>query len=340
MTLKTLIICFTWSIVFTSCSHNRLDIDISEIKTGSYKFIRLDSLLWVWSVNTRDTDTALKHIQNLSSAQRFALSSVIPVDSLRNTNAQKRVIKRYIKNADIAAALGRIHSLYTPEKFGRLKTEIDILFKHYAYYFPKDSIPNIISFCSGWNYAFAPYRNNLVLSLDMYLGDTCSLYKYLPFPKYQIAKMNPDYIIPDLARALLLIKTDRQQAADFLLAHAVFYGKLFYGIKALIPKTDDRLILGYTTDHMKYLSQYEHQLWTYFATDNKWFVQDLKVIRAHITEGPFTAAISKECPPRIAMWVGYRMVTAFMNRNPQITLDSLFSIQDPHRILRESAYRP
>jgi len=38
--------------------------------------------------------------------------------------------------------------------------------------------------------------------------------------------------------------------------------------------------------------------------------------------------------------VGYRMVTAFMNRNPQITLDSLFSIQDPHRILRESAYRP
>jgi hypothetical protein len=340
MKFKTLITCFIWSIVFTSCSHNRLDIDVSDIKTNSFKFIRLDSLLWAWSLNTQDAETALNRIQNLGSAQRFALSSVIPIDSLRQIDAQRRVIQRYIKNPDISAALRRIHNLYTPKQIGRLKSDIDNLFKHYAYYFPKDSIPHIVSFCSGWNYAFAPYGNNLILSLDMYLGDTCSLYKFLPFPKYQISKMSPEYIVSDLARALLLIKTDRQQAADFLLAHAVFYGKLFYGIKALIPKTDDRLILGYTSDHMKYLSRYEHELWSYFATDNKWFVQDLKVIRAHITEGPFTAAISKECPPRIAMWVGYRMVTAFMNRNPKISLDSLYRIQDPNRILRESAYRP
>lgn len=326
--------------VLVSCSPNRLDIDISETKIPPVQFIRLDSMLWAWHSNTGILQTQLKRLQHLNAAQRYALSSVVPADSLRNNESQLRVIKRFINNPDISAALQRIHGIYTPERVNTLKAEIQNLFKHYAYYFPKDSIPNIISFCSGWNYAFAPYGNNLILSLDMYLGDTCSLYKYLPFPKYQIAKMNPEYIIPDLARALLLIKTDRQQAEDFLLAHAVFYGKLFYGIKALLPDVDDRLILGYTSAHMQYLNQYEHKLWTYFATDNKWFVQDLKVIRAHITEGPFTAAISKECPPRIAMWVGYRMVTAFMNRNPQISLDSLFQIQDPNRILRESAYKP
>ncbi len=340
MRLCTRIIGCLGALVWFSCSQNRLDVDVSEIRIPETSITRLDSVAWAWSQYPEALDRDFVHYLKWSPVQHYAFSALIPPDSAAQPAAARRTLKLFVGNPDIRASLQRIHQLYSSKRVSELKIQLEDLLKHYRYYFPQDSLPQLVSVCSGWNYTYAPFKSHLLISLDMYLGDTCSLYSFLPFPKYQIAKMSPDYLPSDLARALLLIKTDRQPPGDFLLAHAVFYGKLFYGIKALLPKTEDRIILGYTPHHMEYLDKYEHALWTYFAQDNKWFAQDLKIIRAHTTEGPFTAAISKECPPRIAMWIGYRMVTAFMNRNSSVSLDSLFKIQDPHRIMRESAYKP
>jgi hypothetical protein len=82
------------------------------------------------------------------------------------------------------------------------------------------------------------------------------------------------------------------------------------------------------------------RLWGYFAENNRLYESDLSIVRELTTEGPFTAAISKECPPRIAMWVGWQIVRSYMKKNPEVSLESLMRDQDAQKILTKSRYRP
>jgi uncharacterized protein YjaZ len=81
-------------------------------------------------------------------------------------------------------------------------------------------------------------------------------------------------------------------------------------------------------------------LWGYFAEKNRLYENNLKTVQELTTEGPFTAAISKDCPPRIAMWVGWQIVKSYMKENKNITLKDLLKEKDAQKILSKSKYRP
>jgi hypothetical protein len=111
-------------------------------------------------------------------------------------------------------------------------------------------------------------------------------------------------------------------------------------VNALLPDEPDSVLIGYTSAQMKYCSQYERKLWGFFAEKNRLYESNLATVRELTTDGPFTAAISKECPPRVAMWVGWQIVRSYMSHNKDVSLKSLMAEQDPQKILNKSRYRP
>nr|NQU94238.1 gliding motility lipoprotein GldB [Bacteroidota bacterium] len=70
------------------------------------------------------------------------------------------------------------------------------------------------------------------------------------------------------------------------------------------------------------------------------YASDSETIRKLFTDGPFTHSFSSESPARIGEWIGWQIIRAYMNNNPDVTLNAMFEEVDAQKILEESGYRP
>ncbi|MCX8081172.1 MAG: hypothetical protein N3F09_08055 [Bacteroidia bacterium] len=231
-------------------------------------------------------------------------------------------------------------SFPSPYRF-QLKEKIRDALLRYQACFPKIKIPEGIVFVhSGFNYAFFRSGKNLLCGLDMYLGRNHVFYDYAGFPRYRSRTADKHYLITDIIKACWLIHTDTSKNLNHLLDHMIYKGKMYYLMHLCVPEAPDSILFGYTSKQMQYIEKYEKKLWEHLTEKNKLFDNNLKTIQNYTAEGPFTSAISKECPPYIAHWFGYQIIKQFIHKNPQILPDSLMKITDSKKILFESKFSP
>lgn len=325
-------------LVLCGCRRDRLNVDLSDVHTEPLKVFRLEDDLF--SLNAADFDEKSRVIKNRYGVYyEHYLMNFLNRRGTADT-LYKPAVLSFINDRDIKETYAYIKKLYPGEKMKEIAGEADVCVKRFHYHFPKRHLPTrLITTLSGWNYAFSYTDGALVISLDMYLGDTAKFYQMLRYPQYQTKKMNAHYILPDLVRGWLLTEFDSAESVNTLLHHTIFYGKLFYAVNALLPQTNDSLIIGYSSKQMAYCKEYEKNLWGYFAEKNRLYENSLQNVRELTSEGPFTGAISKDCPPRIAMWVGWQIVRSYMNANENVSLEQLMQ-EDAQKILTRSKYRP
>jgi len=327
------------SLLLWGCDSNDLDIDISGIQTAPLKVLRLEKD--IRSLNGPDFDAS-----NAVLKRQYGVYYEHYLMNFLNRNGTsdslyKPSVLSFIKDKDISEAYGYITRLYPDQKMEAIAQEADQCVKRFHVHFPKRPLPSkLITVMSGWNYSSAYLDSALVISLDMYLGDTAKFYQMLRYPLYQAKKMNERYILPDLARGWLLTEFDNSDPVNTLIHHTIFYGKLFYAVNALLPQETDSVIIGYTSKQITYCKTYEKNVWGYFAEKNRLYENSLQNVRELTSDGPFTGAISKECPPRIAMWVGWQIVKSYMKNNKEVTLEQLMDEKDAAKILNKSKYRP
>lgn len=322
-----------------ACNRNELDVDISGISTRPLTVLRLDKDLF--SLKEPDFET-----KSAALRSRYGIYYEHYLANFLNRGGSRDSLYRpavlhFTGDKDIVEAQQYIMQLYPDSKIQDIAAEADRCVKRFRHHFPERKLPSRLVTCmSGWNYSSAYVDSALVVSLDMYLGDTAKFYQMLRLPAYQAKKMNEHYILPDMARGWMLTEFDNSAAVNTLLHHTIFYGKLFYAISALLPEANDSLIIGYNSAQMKYCREYEKNLWSYFAEKNRLYENNMQTVRELTSDGPFTGAISKECPPRIAMWVGWQIVKSYMKNNKETTLEQLMTEADFQKILNKSKYRP
>lgn len=326
-------------LVLAGCHTDPLDVDLSSVKTEPLSVQRLEEDLFALSPSNFDQNTVDIKKKYGAFYEHFLINP-LGVNGSKDS-LYKKMLLDFVTNKEINDAYRDVKKLYPPSKFDEIAGEVNDCVKRFKYHFPKRKLPTRLITCTtGWNYAFAYLDSALVISLDMYLGDSSRFYQMLRYPQYQTRKMNPENVVPDIARGWMLTEFDNNMPENTLLNHTVFYGKLYYAINALLPNTPDSLIIGYTSKQMAICKTYEKNYWGYFAEKNRLYENDLNTIRELTSEGPFTAAISKECPPRIAMWIGWQIVKSYMKNNEKVTLEELMNDTDAQKILSKSKYRP
>lgn len=324
---------------FVSCSTDELKVDVSDIDMTKPEFKRLDTDLFALNETNFEASSAAL-IQSYGPVYQKYLMNPLRIAGTEDSLYQSSVLA-FIRDKDIRRAHAEIAKLYPDAKTQSLQTQLLDCIKHFKYHFPKRNIPNQVVFCqTGWNYAFAYVDHSFLIGLDMYLGEQSEFYKMLSYPQYQVRKMSADYVLPDVARGWLLTEFDNSEGENTLLNQAIFYGKLFYAVNALLPESEDSLIIGYTGKQLQYCDAYEKKLWGYFAEKNRLYENNLELVRELTSDGPFTGSISKECPPRIAMWVGWQIVKAYMKNNKTVSLEELMLEKSATKILNKSKYRP
>lgn len=336
---KSFIFLLFGALLLAGCNNNALDVDISDVKTQPVKLMRLEEELF--SVTPLNIDAKTIAIKNAYGPyyEKYLMNFINPRgtrDSLYKTS-----LLAFINDKDTREAYSYIQKLYPTAEMEKLTKEVNDCVKRFHYHFPDRKVPTKLITCmSGWNYAFAYTDSALVVSLDMYLNDTAKFYQMLRYPQYQAKKMNKAYILSDIARGWMLTEFDNSSAVNTLVNHTIFYGKIFYAVNALLPDKNDSLIIGYTSQQMAYCKRYEKNIWGYFAEKNRLFENNMQIVRELTSDGPFSGVISKECPPRIAMWIGLQIVKSYMKNNKDITLEQLMMEQDANKILSKSKYRP
>ncbi|MEO6166441.1 MAG: hypothetical protein ABIO46_14260, partial [Chitinophagales bacterium] len=84
----------------------------------------------------------------------------------------------------------------------------------------------------------------------------------------------------------------------------------------------------------------EAEIWKFFIEHKLLYNPDPLEFSKFVTEGPSTSGMPTEAPGNIGSWVGWRIVTAYMKRNPAVTPALLMNEADAQKILTESKYKP
>jgi hypothetical protein len=325
-------------LLFVSCRQNSLDINTDNIQVPETRVRRLDQDLF--TLNPENLTAATKTLQaEYGSFFDYYIASFLNRGGSRDSLYPPRVLS-FLSDRDIRACQKMVQAYYTAQTLSPLVSELNDCVKRFKYHFPGRRLPSRFVTClSGWNFAAGYSDSTLVTGLDMYLGDTCIFYQMLQLPQYRTRFMNERYILPDLMRAWVITEFDDKAPVNNLLHHTVFYGKIYYAVNALLPEIQDSVLLAYTAPQMKYCHEYEKKLWGYFAEKNRLYENNLRQVQELTVEGPFTASISRECPPRIAMWVGLQIVRSYMKNN-ETDLAQLMAEKDAQKILAKSRYRP
>ena len=111
----------------------------------------------------------------------------------------------------------------------------------------------------------------------------------------------------------------------------------------MLPTYSSHIIMGYSREKMQWCINNEGNIWAYFVDNKLLFSADLQNKMRFIQDAPFSkfyTSFDRKSPSRIGQWVGMKIVEAYMNFHPDLTLTDLIKETDAQKILRESRYKP
>jgi gliding motility-associated lipoprotein GldB len=223
--------------------------------------------------------------------------------------------------------------------FKPVKEDLNLLFKHIKYYFPKTKTPKVITIISEMDYNNkAIYADSLVIiSLELYLGKE---HKFYQFPNYIKQNLEQGQIMPDIVSNFSIGKIAPVSDKN-LLSQMVYFGKQMYLKDLLLPDYSDSDKMGYTAEQIKWCQENESYMWRYFIEKEILYSDDQKLQARFINAAPFSKfylEIDNESPGRVGAWIGWQIVRSYMKNNDVPIADLLKT--DAKEIFKKSKYKP
>jgi hypothetical protein len=224
--------------------------------------------------------------------------------------------------------------------------ELTDAFKHIRYYYPKQKIPRLITFISGFDVQTTVGNDYIGMGLDMFLGSNGD--KFYPalrqsIPQYIARRFTPQNITPRVLEAFIRENMFVEEDNDRnLLAKMIYNGKILYLLDSFMPELSDTLKIGYTAEQLEWCKQNEGGIWAYFLQNELLFDSDAIKIQKYLAEAPFTPGLGEnsDSAPKLGMWTGWQIVRKYMEKNPEVSIQELMLEKDPQKILTASKYKP
>ena len=215
-------------------------------------------------------------------------------------------------------------------------------FSRYAYFFPDKKLPSVYSYVSDMYYELPVVKNDtvMVVALDVYLGGDFPIYSRLGLPYYRVRCMAPDYIPVDVMKMLYFDELAPVYKQKTLLDRMIDGGKMMVYLDAVLPNTPDSLKICYQQKKLDWAIANEKNIWGFLIENNLLYSTDYATQTKLIQDGPFTTGFSDDSPSRLGIWLGWQIVSDYLLKHPETTLEELFKMIDSQQILKESGYKP
>ena len=218
--------------------------------------------------------------------------------------------------------------------------ELEQLFQHIKYYFPKSNLPEVITLTSD-----VDYRNQVIwteevvlIALDTYLGDDHPL--YVGIQDFIRKNFNREQIVTDVASAFAETKIEEPASRTFL-ASMIYYGKILYLKDLLVPFKSEAEKMGYTDKELKWAKANEDQIWRYFVEKELLYSTDSQLGPRFLFPAPFSKfylELDQEAPARLGQFIGWQIVRQYMDKN-EVSLKEMLQSNE-ETLFNKSTYKP
>ena len=320
--------------------------NVDHIKVN-YKVVRYEQLL-----EDLNPDTILDDYQILQSQHSvftdLYFKRLVPIISNdANETEVESAILEFIKDDRISFLLDTVRQVFSDfEK--KIIPALDGAFKNCKYYFPQWEEPNIYTLVSEYAYQHFLFedeggRDGLGIGLDMYFGRDFPYSRIAPgvaafssyitrsFDKEHMVKKTMDVILDDIIGP---------PPGSRMLDQMIHNGKKLYFMKHLLPDQPDSIIMEYTSEQMDWVAQNEEEMWAFFFKEELFYQTDMNIINKYINTSPNSPGMPQEAPGRTGNYMGWQIIKAYMERNPEVTFEQLIVEKNAQLIMDQSRYKP
>lgn len=227
------------------------------------------------------------------------------------------------------------------DNFELEKEGIQNVFKYIKYYYPKTQVPKVVTVIQEmdpeYKVIYAPEKNMLIISLELYLGKTHKFYEY---PEYLKNTFEPAQMMPDVVDAFSFYKVKPPTDRDFL-SQMIYAGKKLYMKDVLLPRTSDEDKICYSAQQIKWCEENDENMWRFIIEEKMLYDTNPMLVTKLIAPGPFSKFgldSDNQTPPRVATWIGWQIVRAFMENN-DVSMQQMM-LMDAKQIFQKSKYKP
>ena len=222
-----------------------------------------------------------------------------------------------------------------------IENELTWGFHRLRYFFPTIPLPKVYMHIAGYGESIVSAPGILSADIDKYLGTDYDVYKSL-FSPYQTVRMYPeklasDYITGWVRSELTEYKLmDNQRLLDFM----IYEGKILFLIQILLPDENMENLSGFTTEQLDWVESNEKNMWNTILQLQHLYSKDVNILAKYIREAPYTAYFSQASPGRAVVWTGYKIVSAYMEKNPKVSVQDLMLKIKAQDVLKGADYHP
>lgn len=319
-----LIICF----IFLGCTENKLQVKLNQSATN-LNFKHYEQALF--NINQKELPTELEKLKKdfpvfigddyKNSTKLFELHAYLNNDlNIRLFNDWNSKIQNY----DL------------------LKTTLNKSFAYYKHYYTNDSLPTIYTYISSLNYEepIIYIDNNILIGIDLFFGADYEVYPKAQIPQYIFKNHQLDYLAPVVMRKFAQQKFKQYLSGKNMLENMIALGKIEYFIEAMMPTMMDSTRFQFTSKQMVWCYAHEKSFWKHLTMKQYLFSKDFHTYKKFLQPGPFVSSMERDSPGRAGIFIGYKIVKAYMNRNPEISINDLMTTTDFTSIFKDSKYNP
>jgi len=334
--------------VFIACQQDRERVpDVSHIDVD-FKSVRFDQALQILREDSVRVADSLAMLY-----RQFPVFASLILEDISKLRDPKMSGQDYASN--IYAYLNDNGIKYLTDDLNTTYGNIEDLKKDFkksyqlaTHYFPDKQIPDIYYYFSEYGIAHFIFQDKngndaLGVGLDFYLGSDYPYASIIPnhttFSNYLTRTFNRAHIVPKTLATWIEDWKPRSDGSR-LLDHMIYEGQKLYVLDKLTPHVADTTIFQFTPEELQWVYDNELQIWSHFIDENVLFDEQPHTIQRYVAPAPFTRGMPKESPGRTGVFIGYRIVERFMQKNPDVTLSDLINMTNPQLIYDQSRYRP
>ncbi len=247
-------------------------------------------------------------------------------------------LRDFVSDTSVKIVSKYIDSVFSD--MGPVKADLEEFASHYAYYYPNDTFPRIVSVNSFFDIAVMTDYGYLGLGLDMFLGSDCPFYNELNVPLFKRKTMTPQQVVPLAITGWFQSEHPYELESKEFLSQMIHRGKELYYVEKMMPSISDTLLLGYTSEELDWCKENESKIWGLFIEQKLLFSTDPSVYSKFMVQAPKTAGFPDEAPDRIASYIGWKIVTEYVSKNSNTDLVGLLGNKNFKQILEQSGYKP
>ena len=322
-----------------NCNNNPLDVDVSDIEC-EISIFRMDLQL-ANAKPEKIKELNKKWHKEYGDFYEIYLNIMLQVGPVKDS-ITPIAMSKMLEDPTIKMIHQDIEKEFSDISW--LETELEEAFKHVKYYYPKVKVPKIVSINSLFKNSVSFTDEVIAIGLERYLGPDNRVIKRIPSDEkgifqYEKDMMIPEYISVDVMRGWFELTMMKPPTERDFLSHIIFQGKIMYALDAIFPTLDDHIKIRYTTTQLEWCEQSEASIWQFIVDKDLLHSTSREKMNDFINDGPFTmGGLPRESPPRVGVWLGWKIVRAYMEEHPDLKLPDLIKEKNAWKILK--SYNP